>query len=157
MRRPSAIILLAFAAPALGAADTQDFSDMLFEKMLGRVNDRLVQRDLEESSLQHAGLDNATLGKAMTGSMAVPRAMGAAAKSTPCLRYACTIPNPGQPALNRMLAGMRGDVRTFAKEGDTFPDVDVDYGFPPMKVNMKERLAGKKTIVVGLPGAFTPV
>jgi hypothetical protein len=154
-RIPSAIILLAFAAPALGAVDTQDFSDMLFDKMLGRVYDRLVQRDLEESSLQHAGLDNATLGKA--GSMAVPRAMGAAAKSTPCLRYACTIPNPGQPALNRMLAGMRGDVRTFAKEGDTFPDVDVDYGFPPMKVNMKERLAGKKTIVVGLPGAFTPV
>ena len=28
--------------------------------------------------------------------------------------------------------------------------------FPPAKVDMPERLAGKKTIVVGLPGAFTP-
>jgi peroxiredoxin len=37
-----------------------------------------------------------------------------------------------------------------------FPDVEVDFNFPPTKVNMKERLAGKKTLVVGLPGAFTP-
>jgi peroxiredoxin len=42
------------------------------------------------------------------------------------------------------------------KAGDTFPDVSVDYNFPPTKVSMKERLAGKKTLVVSLPGAFTP-
>lgn len=47
--------------------------------------------------------------------------------------------------------------RGFAAVGDKFPAVDVDFGFPPAKVNMGERLAGKKTIVVGLPGAFTPV
>jgi len=47
--------------------------------------------------------------------------------------------------------------RGFAAVGDKFPNVDVDFGFPPSKVNMAERLAGKKTIVVGLPGAFTPV
>jgi len=47
--------------------------------------------------------------------------------------------------------------RGFAAVGDKFPAVEVDYGFPPTKVNMAERLAGKKTIVVGLPGAFTPV
>jgi len=47
--------------------------------------------------------------------------------------------------------------RGFAAVGDKFPAVDVDFGFPPTKVNMGERLAGKKTIVVGLPGAFTPV
>jgi peroxiredoxin len=40
--------------------------------------------------------------------------------------------------------------------GDKFPAVDVDFMFPPVKVNMAARLAGKKTIVVGLPGAFTP-
>ena len=41
--------------------------------------------------------------------------------------------------------------------GDKFPAVDLDFGFdPPAKVPMAERLAGKKTIVVGLPGAFTP-
>jgi len=47
--------------------------------------------------------------------------------------------------------------RGFAAVGDKFPAVQVDFGFPPAKVNMAERLAGKKTIVVGLPGAFTPV
>ena len=40
--------------------------------------------------------------------------------------------------------------------GSAFPDVSVDHGFPPEKVNMPERLKGKKTILVGLPGAFTP-
>ena len=40
--------------------------------------------------------------------------------------------------------------------GDTFPAIDLDFGFPPEKVSMTERLANKKTILVGLPGAFTP-
>jgi len=40
--------------------------------------------------------------------------------------------------------------------GDTFPAVALDFGFPPAKVEMAARLAGKKTFVVGLPGAFTP-
>lgn len=41
--------------------------------------------------------------------------------------------------------------------GDKFPDVPLDMDFPPdFKIPMGERLAGKKTIVVGLPGAFTP-
>jgi peroxiredoxin len=43
-----------------------------------------------------------------------------------------------------------------AKVGDKFPAVALDLGFPPAKVDMAERLAGKKTIVIGLPGAFTP-
>jgi peroxiredoxin len=55
-----------------------------------------------------------------------------------------------------MLTNMR-DVSSYAAVGDSFPEVEVDYGFPPAKVNMGERLKGKKTIVVGLPGAFTPV
>mmetsp|Transcript_55359 Transcript_55359/g.132227 ORF Transcript_55359/g.132227 Transcript_55359/m.132227 type:complete len:186 (+) Transcript_55359:55-612(+) len=49
-------------------------------------------------------------------------------------------------------AGVRG----FAAAGDKFPAIELDFGFPPTKVNMAERLAGKKAVVVGVPGAFTP-
>jgi len=34
--------------------------------------------------------------------------------------------------------------------------VDLDLGFPPTKITLSERIAGKKVILVGLPGAFTP-
>ena len=40
--------------------------------------------------------------------------------------------------------------------GTKAPSVDLDFGFPPTKVNLAERVKGKKVIVVGLPGAFTP-
>mmetsp|Transcript_16331 Transcript_16331/g.30715 ORF Transcript_16331/g.30715 Transcript_16331/m.30715 type:complete len:182 (+) Transcript_16331:87-632(+) len=50
----------------------------------------------------------------------------------------------------------RSGFRGFAAVGDKFPSVELDMGFPPTKVNMGERLAGKKAIVVGVPGAFTP-
>ena len=46
--------------------------------------------------------------------------------------------------------------RGLAAVGDKVPAIVLDSGFPPAKVNLAERLAGKKTIVVGLPGAFTP-
>lgn len=45
------------------------------------------------------------------------------------------------------------------KVGDKFPKVELHDGFPPAggtKVAMEEYLAGKKVVVVGLPGAFTP-
>jgi len=32
----------------------------------------------------------------------------------------------------------------------------LDFGFPPEKIDMAARTKGKKTIIVGLPGAFTP-
>jgi peroxiredoxin len=33
----------------------------------------------------------------------------------------------------------------------------LDFGFgPPLKIKMPDRIAGKKVILVGLPGAFTP-
>jgi outer membrane murein-binding lipoprotein Lpp len=75
-----------------------------------------------------------------------------------CMRevYGCSFQNPGGPLVDKMLTNMR-DVSSYAAVGDAFPTVDVDFGFPPTKVNMGERLKGKKTIVVGLPGAFTPV
>jgi 2-Cys peroxiredoxin 5 len=40
--------------------------------------------------------------------------------------------------------------------GSEIPSVPLDCGFPPEKVNLAERTKGKRVIVVGLPGAFTP-
>ena len=43
------------------------------------------------------------------------------------------------------------------KVGDEIPkDVDLHFGFPPENVNLSQRIQGKKVILVGLPGAFTP-
>jgi len=40
--------------------------------------------------------------------------------------------------------------------GSKLPSVTLDLGFPPEAVNLAERVAGKKIILIGLPGAFTP-
>jgi len=40
--------------------------------------------------------------------------------------------------------------------GGNIPSIELDLGFPPAKVNIAKRAAGKKIILVGLPGAFTP-
>ena len=40
--------------------------------------------------------------------------------------------------------------------GSKAPSVTLDFGFPPTKIDLSERVAGKKVILVGLPGAFTP-
>lgn len=40
--------------------------------------------------------------------------------------------------------------------GDRVPSVSFDYGFPPQKVDLAERVAGKNVLLVSLPGAFTP-
>ena len=41
--------------------------------------------------------------------------------------------------------------------GDKIPGVELDHGFQDMvKVNLAERCAGRKVILLGLPGAFTP-
>jgi peroxiredoxin len=43
--------------------------------------------------------------------------------------------------------------------GSQFPDVTLDDFWvegTPTVVNMRERLTGKTTIILGLPGAFTP-
>jgi 2-Cys peroxiredoxin 5 len=43
-----------------------------------------------------------------------------------------------------------------AKVGDAVPDVNLHKGFPPTMVSLKEATKGKKVVLVGLPGAFTP-
>jgi len=50
--------------------------------------------------------------------------------------------------------GLRAPV--MAEVGSKLPEVEIDFGFPPEKVNIAERVKGKKVILVGLPGAFTP-
>lgn len=41
--------------------------------------------------------------------------------------------------------------------GDKFPSVEVDHAsWPPTAFNLAEKIADKKVILVGLPGAFTP-
>lgn len=40
--------------------------------------------------------------------------------------------------------------------GDKIPSKTLDFGFPPERINVADRVAGKKVILVGLPGAFTP-
>lgn len=42
------------------------------------------------------------------------------------------------------------------KVGDSIPSAELHYDFPPTKVDIASRVANKKTIIVGLPGAFTP-
>jgi len=41
--------------------------------------------------------------------------------------------------------------------GSKLPSVEVDLAsWPPTAFNIAERAAGKKVVIVGLPGAFTP-
>jgi len=42
------------------------------------------------------------------------------------------------------------------KVGDSIPNVGLDKGFPPDKVMLGDYCKGKKVVLVGLPGAFTP-
>lgn len=41
-------------------------------------------------------------------------------------------------------------------KGAKLPNVVLDKGFPPKKVPLTEIIGGKKVVMVGLPGAFTP-
>lgn len=54
------------------------------------------------------------------------------------------------------LAASKGPKPPKVKCGDVIPEVELDKGFPPEKVALKDLCQGKKVVLVGLPGAFTP-
>jgi len=56
----------------------------------------------------------------------------------------------------RLLSTSNPAVATNVKVGDQIPSVSLDKGFPPTPVPMHEFCKGKKIVLVGLPGAFTP-
>jgi peroxiredoxin len=45
---------------------------------------------------------------------------------------------------------------TTIKTGDKIPARSLDFGFPPKKIFLPEYTSGKKMLIIGLPGAFTP-
>ena len=52
---------------------------------------------------------------------------------------------------------MAAQVGTQIAVGGTVPaGITLDLGFPPAKVDVAAHVAGKKVILMGLPGAFTP-
>jgi hypothetical protein len=68
-------------------------------------------------------------------------------------------------AQTQVLESLTSSVGTSAEDGSAsgpalvgskLPSVEIDCGFPPEKVNLAERTKGKRVILVGLPGAFTP-
>jgi len=58
-------------------------------------------------------------------------------------------------ALPRMSRALRTSALSMIAVGDKVPDVKVDFDFG-MPTPISKLLKGKKTILVGLPGAFTP-
>jgi len=79
---------------------------------------------------------------------------------------ASAVPTDAPKALtDEAMPVIDGDLPPWAREnqmrpikpGDLIPSVCIDHGFNPIKkVDMAERVKGKKVIIMGLPGAFTP-
>jgi len=66
-------------------------------------------------------------------------------------------PHSGLEDTIRLLRGRGARELSPCADGSKLPsDLVLDCGFPPAKVNLADRVAGKKVLVVGLPGAFTP-
>mmetsp|Transcript_65071 Transcript_65071/g.118697 ORF Transcript_65071/g.118697 Transcript_65071/m.118697 type:complete len:106 (+) Transcript_65071:95-412(+) len=80
-------------------------------------------------------------------SMIAPRSMSLRA-SRPAKVISGGYPSPTQASVPS--AGGRLPI------GSRLPPVEIQCGFPPEAVNIAERTAGKRVILVGLPGAFTP-
>jgi peroxiredoxin len=55
--------------------------------------------------------------------------------------------------MKRTVAGIIRRSIHMAKVGDKIAEGPLHFGFPPKFVNVAERCAGKKLVIVGLPGA----
>ena len=66
-------------------------------------------------------------------------------------------PAPPAPPRRRRALGIMGQ-KMSVKAGDTIPSVVLCDGmqFPPKLVNVADEIKGKKVLIMGLPGAFTP-
>jgi 2-Cys peroxiredoxin 5 len=54
-------------------------------------------------------------------------------------------------------ASYRASGPKVVKAGDKVPSIAIDHGFNPIEaVNLADRVKGKKVVIMGLPGAFTP-
>jgi len=40
--------------------------------------------------------------------------------------------------------------------GEKVPNAELHFGFPPEKIDLSSRIAGRNVILLSLPGAFTP-
>ena len=70
-------------------------------------------------------------------------------------------PRPAPPAPPRRCRALGACVmgqKMSVKAGDTIPSVVLCDGmqFPPKLVNVADEIKGKKVLIMGLPGAFTP-
>ena len=58
--------------------------------------------------------------------------------------------------LGMLLSVFSTTIAIAVKVGDSIPSIELHHNFPPEKINLADRLANKKVLIVGLPGAFTP-
>jgi len=86
------------------------------------------------------------------------RTLSVGRSSSPVARRAIPIAINGFGRIGRQVAriAMKAEDASAAAVGSELPDVELDFGFPPDTVNIAERTKGKRVILVGLPGAFTP-
>lgn len=62
---------------------------------------------------------------------------------------------PAIASLGGVATGLRYQ-STKIKIGDQVPNAKLHKGFPPQMVPLADYCKGKKVVLVGLPGAFTP-
>merc|ERR1719247_420574 len=83
-----------------------------------------------------------------------PQASSISDASLPKARYAVLPKSKRGRKSTKMMAAV-GEAPN-VKIGDKVPDVAFDSDFPPTKVKLRDLTKGKRVVLVGLPGAFTP-
>jgi hypothetical protein len=122
-----------------------------------------VEHRIQQVSVQPAG-QSSSFGAAIAAGSAVATVTAAAAavgrRST---QRARTAPRPVacrafelDEATIEAAKGPYATENLKVKVGDAIPNIGLDDGFPPKKFMLGDYCKGKKVILVGLPGAFTP-
>lgn len=58
--------------------------------------------------------------------------------------------------IQRLLLSSKPSKRRGVVVGDTMPSIKLDDGAPGKTVNIKDFCAGKKVVITGVPGPWTP-